>query len=129
MEEKSFTGQAKLEQNDENSDSKNLTTVQEKPFSHLESQHSGDCTMENMRIVFRSNGTGSFSARVRSTDDDDGWRHEFFGRSADGSELFRLGRWKKKMPDDDTWYDWSADFTYDVNHFDALAIVSWEYYC
>lgn len=122
--EKMFTGQTELEQDSE-------ITVRIKTFRKSEAQFAGDCTMDaNMTVVFRSDGTGNFDApRVRSTDDDDTWEHQFIGRRSDGSDLFRLDKWKKEMPDDDTWYDWNVDFTYDAGHFDALQLLGWEYSC
>jgi len=93
----------------------------------------GDCTMHGgTRATFRSDGTGQFTARVRSTDDDDTWRMEILLFRADNSFLYRLPPsppgwivwYTKKMPHDDTDYDWSINFTYPPEFYNSLASVS-----
>jgi hypothetical protein len=89
----------------------------------------GDCTMHGgATATFRSDGTGTFSARVRSTDDDDEWKMEIVVRRGDGSFLFRLPPsppgwitwYSKKMPDDDTDYGWSFNFSFAPEFYNSI---------
>ena len=97
---------------------------------------SGDCMIGNgSRLVFHDNGTGTYDARLRSTDDDDTWHLRFAVFRAEGPVVVEIPGpgptwyWTKDMPDDDTWYDWHIDFRYDAGTFRLLHHASAYGYC
>lgn len=86
--------------------------------------HVGDCTIENMRIFFFSDGRARFQAHVRSSDSDDRW--VFYGGISIldryGVELWRSGKLVgPEMPWEHHTRDWDQEFFYPAIWFDSIA--------
>jgi hypothetical protein len=86
--------------------------------------HVGDCTIENMRIFFWSDGRARFEAHVRSDDNDDVWVF-YDGISildSHGVELWRSGKLVgPEMPWEGHTRDWIAEFFYPAVWFDHIS--------
>jgi hypothetical protein len=85
-------------------------------------------------FCFRSNGTGTFKSRSRTTVAADTYllRFEFLDRA--GKLLFRLPAetgpsgaptyWTKQIDNPGVWYDWNIDFIFPAQHFYKLYYVN-----
>lgn len=103
----------------------------------------GDCMMQyGATLVLNPNGTGTFTARVRSTDDDDEWKMHFVIRNPGGDPIVYLPAriqifgtwihpfWVKELPQPEHgYYDWHIDFAYDASFYPQLASLIYEYSC
>lgn len=86
--------------------------------------HVGDCTIENMRVFFWSDGRARFEAHVRSSDTGDVWvmRNGLSIHDNNGVELWRSGKLiGPEMPWIGQTRDWIAEFFYPAAWFDHIA--------
>ena|SRR5579862_2329459 len=100
-----------------------LSSVRTKTFTWGDI-HAGDCEMlPGATLVLRSDGTGTFDARVLThhTHSGDTWHRTMDGQNGAGVKLFSLGNFDgpDHMNDDGTIYTWHRDFGYDNSKFDA----------
>ncbi len=86
--------------------------------------HQGDCTIENMRIFFWSDGRARFEAHVRSNDSDDVWVF-YDGISILDNHDVELWRSPKligpEMPWEGQTRDWNQELFYPAIWFDSIA--------
>jgi hypothetical protein len=103
--------------------------------------HDGDCELAGPEpasgagltgpiFCFRSDGSGTFKARARSTDDDDKYVVRFEILDSQGKLLFRLPAetgpfglptlWTKDIPNPGIWYDWSIETGFPAQHFQKI---------
>ena len=78
-------------------------------------------------FCFRSNGTGTFKSRARTTDADDTYILRFGFLDKTGKLLFRLPAetepsggptfWTKHIDNPGVWYSWNIDFNFPAQHF------------
>jgi hypothetical protein len=89
-------------------------------FPHMSS---GDCEMQNATITFRSDGTGSFTAQVKTnhTHSGDVWHATMAARNAGNQDIVKLPTFDSmRMDDDHGYYQWNHDFEYDASQFPAI---------
>ena len=103
----------------------------------------GDCELasrelpgglEGPEFCFRSNGTGTFKGRARTTDNDDTYLVGFEFSDRTGKPLFRLPaqtgpsgsptHWTKHIDNPGIWYDWQIDFSFPAQHFHKIYYVT-----
>jgi hypothetical protein len=87
-------------------------------------------------LELRPDGTGTFTAQVRSTDDDDEWAI-YFTFFKDGATVMQLpitnppaiGLYKFHMDEDDTWYTWTKTIWFPKEKYPQLAECQMSYGC
>lgn len=102
----------------------------------------GDCELASREpggvkgpeFCFRSDGTGTFKGRARTTHNDDTYivRFELLDRT--GKLLFRLPAktgpsggptyWTKHLDNPGVWYDWQVDFSFPAQHLYQIYYVN-----
>ena len=105
-----------------------LQTLQTKVLTWAE-LHRGDCQQDAARIMFHSDGTGTFSCTTLTyqTHSGDYWRASFAVKGANGAVLFSLGQFSSPRMSDGNpppKYPWSAQFSYNPDFFQAISSAS-----
>ena len=98
-------------------------------WTHLAS---GDCEMKDATATFRSNGTATFAAQVKTnhTHSGDVWHTTLTGETATGQTLFSIGTLDgPRMDDNHGWYPWSKDFAFDPAPFALLGKTNMRHSC
>ncbi|HDR6819317.1 DUF6294 family protein [Bacillus cereus] len=85
--------------------------------------HVGDCTIQNMRVFFWSDGRARFEAHVKSSDSDDRWVF-YDGISISDKNGVQLWRSQKLVGPEMPWpnhtRDWIQEFFYPAIWFDSI---------
>jgi hypothetical protein len=105
-----------------------LQTLQTKVLTWAE-LHRGDCQQDNGRMLFHSDGTGTWSATVLTyqTHTHDYWNASFAVKGSNGATLFNLGTWRGPGMSDGNpppKYSWVVQFSFPPEFFDAIASAS-----
>lgn len=92
----------------------------------------GDCQMQNAWVEFRSNGTATFSAEVKTNPKHNGntWHATLSAQTASGQTLFTMGAFDSpRMSDKHDWYQWSQIFAYDSARFGQIGKANLKNHC
>jgi hypothetical protein len=88
--------------------------------------HRGDCQQDNGRLLFHSDGTGTWSATVLTyhTTNRDIWHAGFAVKGSNGATLFNLGPWDGPNMHDGNpppKYSWVKQFSFPPDFFNGIA--------
>jgi hypothetical protein len=90
---------------------------------HFPHESKGDCELDGATIQFKSNGSGQFSARVKTnhTHTGDVWHTTIAGRNAAGQDVVSLPTFDSmRMDDDHGYYPWTVDFEFDPTKWSQI---------
>ena len=85
---------------------------------------SGDCEMQNATIVFRSDGSGLFTAQVKTnhTHSGDIWHATIVARNGSNQDLVNLPTFDSmRMDDNHGWYAWTRTFEFDEAKYSQIS--------
>jgi hypothetical protein len=93
------------------------------------SLHRGDCEQDGGKIMFHSDGTGTFTATTLTyhTSSGDIWHASFAAKGSNGATLFSTGTFNSPRMNDGNpppKYSWSAQFSFLPEYFQGIASVS-----
>ena len=105
-----------------------MHTLQTKVLSWAE-LHRGDCQQDNGRMLFHSDGTGTWSATVLTykTHTHDYWHAGFAIKGSNGATLFNVGPFTGPAMSDGNpppRYNWVVQFAFPPDYFNGIASAS-----
>jgi hypothetical protein len=103
----------------------NAATLPPPKITSLSFKHDakGDCELDGATIQFKSNGSGQFSARVKTnhTTSGDVWHTTITGRNLAGQTIVSLPTFDSmRMDDNHGYYPWTVYFEFDPTQWSQI---------
>lgn len=85
-----------------------------------------DCRQDNGKMIFNSDGSGSWSCRTSTSQSvfGDIWHSTFSVKDGNGADLFGLGEYNSPNMSPGREYPWGASFSFRPEFFDRIAGVT-----